>query len=89
MMECERALRINGAEFNRRKTEEECMELALTLRHYEQGKCTEEDVIDEIADVWIMLHINEIQFGSDRISDAIRRKLERMRTRLDSQENAA
>lgn len=66
---------------------EECAELIATLKHFKRGKVTEEAIIDELADVYLMLGQLIYMFGEDKLDDAVERKivkLEKMLAENDS-----
>ena len=51
---CVDIINSHSIEEKENKAEEECLELALAIKHYRQGKVSLQDVITEIADVLIM-----------------------------------
>ena len=51
---CIDIIKAHPREEQEEKAEEECMELALAIKHYRKGKLSLPDVITEIADVLIM-----------------------------------
>jgi len=59
---------------------EECAELIAALKHYRRGKIDKQAVINELADVSLMLGQLCWMFGQAEIDDAIRHK----RQKLDS-----
>ncbi len=66
---------------------EECLELALALQRLKRKRGNPEDkefaVIDEIADVTIMLEQAKIIFSQERINDRVRFKMERLCKRIE------
>lgn len=62
---------------------EECAELTDALCKFRRGRCTEEDVITEIADVLIMAEQMAIIFGEDAVEREKRRKLNRLQERIE------
>lgn len=64
------------------QTEEECMELGLTLRHYRRGKASDADVVTKVADISIMCRQLARIFGEDRVREEIDRKLRLQAVRL-------
>lgn len=58
---------------------EECAELIAALKHYRRGKIDKQAVIDELADVTLMIGQLTWMFGSDEVDKAIDEKL----TKLD------
>lgn len=65
---------------------EECAELIDALCKYRRGRCTEENVITEIADVLIMAEQMSIIFGEDAVEREKRRKLNRLQQRIERKE---
>ncbi len=63
---------------------EECAELIAALKHYRRGKIDRQAVIDELADVSLMLGQLSWMFGKDEVGRAIREK----RKKLDELLNA-
>lgn len=65
------------------KTIEECTELSLALQHYRDGKATVEEVVDELADVFIMVTQMRLLFDGvdERVSFKLNRLTERMNER--------
>ncbi len=58
---------------------EECAELIAALKHYKRGKIDKQAVINELADVTLMLGQLSWMFGQKQIDEAIQAKL----TKLD------
>lgn len=58
---------------------EECAELIAALKHYRRGKIDRQSVIDELADVSLMLGQLTWMFGKAEVDSAITAKL----TKLD------
>ena len=54
---------------------EECAELIASLKHYKRGKVGEADIIDELADVTLMIGQLSWMFGVEKIDQAIEQKL--------------
>lgn len=63
---------------------EECSELINSLCKFNRGRCSEEDVITEIADVMIMCEQMALCFGIDRVESEKDRKLQRLREKLSN-----
>ncbi len=67
------------------KAVEELTELSLALQHYRQGRCDWRAVIEEMADVHIMLEqLNLILEGKEEVNYFIKKKLDRL-TKLVSE----
>ena len=57
---------------------EECAELIAALMHYRREKVDEQQVIDELADVTLMVGQLTWMFGEDRVEAAVERKREKL-----------
>ena len=57
---------------------EELAELIVALKHYERHRVDDDAVIEEIADVCVVLSQLAVMFGHDRINDRVRQKTERL-----------
>ncbi len=79
---CEKAIEVYGTTSQMRKTIEECLELSLALAHYLDKKVSIEDVVDEIADVSIMLMQLRLVFGDAEINAQMFKKIERLELML-------
>ena len=84
------AIKCHGESFQKEKIKEECLELALALQRLSASgescqEAAEKDVIDEIADVTIMMRYCPILFSKDKIEARIAYKLERLKKRLAAQ----
>ncbi|OQY21742.1 MAG: antitoxin [Desulfobacteraceae bacterium 4572_35.2] len=53
---------------------EECAELIAALMHYRREKVDAQQVIDELADVTLMLGQLTWMFGKERVEEAVQRK---------------
>ncbi len=53
---------------------EECAELIAALMHYRREKVDAQQVIDELADVTLMLGQLTWMFGNERVEEAVQRK---------------
>ncbi|WP_321533017.1 antitoxin [uncultured Desulfuromonas sp.] len=53
---------------------EECAELCAALMHYRREKVAPQQVIDELADVTLMIGQLTWMFGADRVGEAVERK---------------
>lgn len=65
---------------------EECAELIAALKHFKRGKISRHEVIDELADVTLMLGQLRWMFGEELVASAINRKLEKLKQLLDEDE---
>jgi NTP pyrophosphatase (non-canonical NTP hydrolase) len=57
---------------------EECAELITALKHFRRGKVNQQVVIDELADVTLMLGQLTWMFGTDQVEEAIQQKLQKL-----------
>lgn len=73
-----------GADNQLKKLEEECLELALAIHHFREGKGEEPHVISEIADVKIMLWQMNYIFNTEHIGDAIDYKRQRLEGKIEA-----
>lgn len=72
-----------GEKSQMQKAQEECSELITTIYHYNDGKASRQDLIEEIADTCIMMEqLKELFNTKNEIDDAIQRKLERTLERI-------
>ena len=62
---------------------EECAELISTLKHFSRGKVDEQAVVDELADVSLMVGQLSWMFGEERVQLAVKRKLEKLNRLLE------
>ena len=67
----------NTKEYNLHKASEEMQELGLVLTQYlvKPDKVDEQEIIDEIGDVIIRLHILKTIFPKEKIKERIKQKL--------------
>jgi len=57
---------------------EECAELITALKHFRRGKISGEKVIEELADVHLMLGQLTYMFGREKVSAAINDKINKL-----------
>lgn len=65
---------------------EECAELIAALKHLKRNKIDQQAVIDELADVSLMIGQLIWMFGEDRVNKSIETKLEKLHKLLNDQE---
>jgi NTP pyrophosphatase (non-canonical NTP hydrolase) len=63
---------------------EECAELITALKHYRRGKIDKQALIEELADVTLMLGQLSWMFGQQQVDEAIERKLAKLDKLLSS-----
>lgn len=61
---------------------EECGEYIVAIQKWRRGRGTDADVIDEIADVAIMMDQMATLFGREKVQERIAFKLNRLKERL-------
>ena len=57
---------------------EECAELIATLKHFKRGKVKEDALVDELADVYLMLGQLTYMFGEEKLEAAIKKKINKL-----------
>ncbi len=63
---------------------EECAELITALKHFRRGKVDQQAVIDELADVTLMLGQLTWMFGTEAVEESVQKKLEKLNKLLES-----
>ena len=63
---------------------EECAELIVALQHFRRGKIDQNAVIDEIADVTLMLGQLTWMFGAERVEESVQKKIKKLNNLLES-----
>ncbi len=63
---------------------EECAELITALKHYRRGKIDKQALVEELADVTLMLGQLSWMFGQQQVDEAIERKLAKLDKLLSS-----
>jgi len=79
-----KAIEKYGVEHQTEMIKEECLELALALQKFKRNPTEDnvDNVIDEIADVTIMIQQAKIMFPTNMIQERIEYKMERLKFRL-------
>lgn len=84
---CQRALQLWGIDSQILMVEEECLELALALKHWRRGKCSAVEVARELADVEVVIRqllIILLDMGeAETVVDARKSKLGKFKRYLD------
>ena len=62
---------------------EECAELIATLQHFARGKVDQSVVVDELADVFLMVGQLTYMFGEDNLHEAVENKIAKLQILLD------
>ncbi len=65
------------------QTIEECAELIAALQHFARGKISKEAVIDELADVFLMVGQLTYMLGEDHVHAAVEKKVAKLRALLE------
>jgi len=76
------ALEMWGIEAQLRMLQEECGELVAAVNRFMRGRGDPHDVIEEIADVGLMIEEMKVIFDARELFDAEGRKLQRLQKRL-------
>ncbi len=64
---------------------QECAELIAALKHFKRGKIDQQDVINELADVTLMVGQLSWMVGDDKVTVAIEEKLQKLKKLLNSE----
>lgn len=78
----EKALRVWGNEKQKRQTVGEIGEFLAELGREGQGRSSPEQIIDEIADVMIMMNQMAMIYGEQAVKERIAIKVEKVKTKL-------
>lgn len=62
---------------------EECAELIATLQHFARGKVEQDVVVDELADVFLMVGQLTYMFGEDNLQAAVENKVDKLKLLLE------
>ncbi len=65
---------------------EESAELIATLQHFARGKVSSEDVVDELADVFLMVGQLTYMFGEKELQEAVEKKISKLQLLLEADE---
>jgi len=76
-----------GIDAQAEMAEEEAAEFIVESKHWARDKNEPEDVIDELADLRIMIEQLSLFLGRDEVDDRIRIKMDRLRERLEDEHN--
>lgn len=76
------AIKRNGKDKQKEVAIEECAELINALQKEKRHRVTDEDVITEVADVFIMCYQLAMMYGLDKVDEEIGRKINRLQERL-------
>jgi NTP pyrophosphatase (non-canonical NTP hydrolase) len=83
---CLEALRKYGAEAQLHMLQEECAEVIQAVNHLLRSKCTEDKLIEEIADVQLMIHQVRLMFGSEKVDEMVEKKARLLDKRLKKEQ---
>lgn len=83
----ERNIRLNGADYQLRKLQTECNELAAEIGKYFEGRATLDDVASELADVRITSDQAVLIIGIGAFEDWRVRKLRKLETQVVRKEH--
>jgi NTP pyrophosphatase (non-canonical NTP hydrolase) len=82
-----KAISLYGKEYQIWKAIEEMAELNNAIAKLRQNRVTNEEVCEEIADVYIMMIVLSNMFGIDNVNNQIESKLKRLEERLKKYES--
>lgn len=83
---CLEALRKYGAEAQLNQLQEECAEVIQAVNHLKRSKCDEEKLIEEIADVQLMIYQVKLMFGSERLDAKVAEKAQELDRKLKKEQ---
>lgn len=66
---------------------EKCGGLIVAIENYKRKRETEEELVEELADVWIMLVQIALFFGQENVNDEVDRKLVRINRVINELKN--
>jgi phosphoribosyl-ATP pyrophosphohydrolase len=78
-----KALQKRGAKFQMDMAVEECAEFIVAAKQFQRGRCEKDAVIDEIADVSIMMLQMAIMFSVNKVKKRMVHKMNRLEKRVD------
>ncbi len=65
------------------QTIEECAELIAVLQHFARGKVTKDAVVDELADVFLMIGQLTYMLGEEELSAAVEKKIAKLQDLIE------
>ena len=65
------------------QTIEECAELIVSLQHFARGKVDKDTVVNELADVFLMVGQLTSMFGEDQLFAAVEKKIAKLNLLLE------
>lgn len=68
------------------QTIEECAELIATLQHFARGKVGKDAVVDELADVFLMVGQLTYMLGEGQVSAAVEKKIVKLQALLEEED---
>ena len=74
----QRAISRWGEEAQHDQAIEECAELIIMLQHYRRKRIGDQQVVDELADVFLMLGQLVFMFGEEAFAEAVAGKLAKL-----------
>lgn len=81
----QRAIQRWGEEAQHDQAIEECAELIIMLKHYRRARVDDEQVVQELADVFLMLGQLVFMFGEQRFTEAVATKIAKLNRLLEDQ----
>jgi NTP pyrophosphatase (non-canonical NTP hydrolase) len=71
-----------GVDAQAEMAEEEAAEFVVASKHWTRGKANREDVIDELADLRIMVEQMSLVLGQNQVDQRVQEKMDRLRERI-------
>jgi NTP pyrophosphatase (non-canonical NTP hydrolase) len=65
---------------------EECAELIASLQHFARGKVDKDAVVNELADVFLMVGQLTYMFGEDQLSASVEKKIAKLNLLLEAED---
>lgn len=72
-----------GEEAQYNQAIEECAELIVALQHFSRGKVDKDVVVNELADVFLMVGQLTYMFGEERLSESVQGKIAKLELLLE------
>jgi NTP pyrophosphatase (non-canonical NTP hydrolase) len=84
----EKGLDLLGKERQRECAIEECAELIVGLQHDKRERASEDEVLEEVADVFIMMRQLSLELGEQKVAKKIKQKMKKYEAQLKDLEQA-
>lgn len=81
-----RAITTFGEQEQWDMVQEECAELTVEISHARRGQDNATEIVEEVADVYIMITQARLMLGEQLVDNIVEQKLQRLKQRLDKSE---